>query len=182
MNRKVIIILVVIIAGAIVLHFNFKYVASNVIANAILKDEPPAYLPERVVAKIRKVRAPINDAAEELFVTMRENNVDLDQVLSAIDNVKEEQALAFLDEVIAMNSRDANSIFDLAKQRFPVDFDVEVFREPFLGKATPELLKKVVNYADHYRDNDLIDFESAKRIAKRILTEKEKEFRLKHPD
>ena len=36
--------------------------------------------------------------------------------------------------------------------------------------------KKVVQKANEYRDNKLIDFESAKAIVKRILIEKEKEF------
>ena len=69
-----------------------------------------------------------------------------------------------------------DQLFDMGKKYFPVDFDVEVFRETYRKKATIPLIEKAILYANKYRDEKLMDANTAKETAKRVLIAKEEEF------
>jgi hypothetical protein len=66
--------------------------------------------------------------------------------------------------------------FDMAKRYFPVDFDVEVFRDAYRKKATIPLIEKAIMYANKYKNEKLMDAQTAKETAKKILRTKEAEF------
>ncbi|MCA4900365.1 MAG: hypothetical protein ACK514_17395 [Bacteroidota bacterium] len=68
------------------------------------------------------------------------------------------------------------SLLQNASNYFPVEFDVEIFREAYRKKATLPLIEKAIRYANRYRDEKLMDAQTAKETAKRILKEKESEF------
>ncbi|MFZ6011972.1 MAG: hypothetical protein ACOYXT_16640 [Bacteroidota bacterium] len=148
----------------------------QMVAEAIVSEQTPAYLPEPVKIKIEKLRKPVNDGAESIIKKMHQSKITLDQVFKAIDNAPEEEAYNMLDELNATPITSPDQVFDMAKKRFPVDFDVEVFREPFREKVDLKLIKKSIRYANIYRENEKIDAATARSIVKKILLQKEKEF------
>jgi hypothetical protein len=155
----------------------FKIYMQKMIAKAIVSpNELPSYLPEKVKEKVKKVKVPVNQGAEAIITSMQQSKtVTLDQILKAIDNVTEEQAYAMLDTLNNTKIKNADQVFDMAKQHFPVDFDVEVFRKAYREKVSMRLIKKGIVYGNRFKKNQDMDFESARSILKQILIQKEHE-------
>lgn len=174
-NLRMYLVAFVLVVAAMYLAYQMYFPV--MVANSF-STETSSLLPEDMKRKIEKVRVPVNDGAALIVAKVHQSdNVTIDDLLRAIDNATEEQALALLDE---LNRRDtllsADEIFTLTKKYFPVDFDVEIFRAPFREKVSPALIKKCIKYANIYRRRNELDAETAKSIAKRILLQKEDEF------
>ncbi|MBX2955413.1 MAG: hypothetical protein KF846_04620 [Cyclobacteriaceae bacterium] len=177
MTKKVIIVAFLSMTTLVVGYKLYKQYAPFVIANAILKEEEPIFLPPKIKKKLKEKKVHYNKISKDVIQDIHKSNITLDQVLKALDEVTEEKVYLFLDEVNGLGEiKSSDQIFDLTKKYFPVDFDVEPLRKPFEEKADIVLLQKVIKKANEYRDNELIDFQSAKIVIKRILIEKEKEF------
>jgi hypothetical protein len=176
--NKPLLVVGLLIALAISGYIGFKYYMERMIANAIVSsNELPAYLPEKVKEKVMKVRVPVNQGADVIITTMHESKkVTLDQILNAIDNVTEEQAYAMLESLNKTKVENTDQVFDLAKKQFPVDFDVEIFRKAYHQKVSMRLIKKAIVHGNRLKENQDMDFESARSIIKQILIQKEKEF------
>jgi hypothetical protein len=170
-----------LVIGVLVLLGFAGYVAYEVylpqmIAESIT-NEPASFVPDDIQNRIEKIRKPVNEGAGVVVETMHKSGVTMDQILKAIDDTEEEQAFAFLDELNNSDLQSADQVFTLAKKHFPVDFDVEIFREPFNKKVTMGIIKKGVRYANIYKSKEEFDSGTAKTIIKRILLEKEEEFK-----
>jgi hypothetical protein len=170
-----------VILGVVVLLFVAGYMAYQVyfpmmVAKSIT-DEGVPFVPETVKKRLKKIRKPVNEGAEAVVQTMFKSGVTMEQILKAIDDAKEEQALAMLEELNKTEIKNPDQVFSIAKKHFPVDFDVEIFREPFNKKISMRQIKKGLRYANIYKDREEFDAETAKSIAKRILLQKEDEFR-----
>lgn len=177
MARKILGSILVLSILIFIGYLAYKQYVPEIIANELLKKTEPAFLPKKVTEKMKEIKAKTNSISSDAIKDIHRSNISLEQVLKAIDDATEEKANILLDEINRLEDpKSADQIFDLAKKHFPVDFDVEALREPFLAKADSLNLKKAIRKANEYRDNKLIDFESAKIIIKRILIEKEKEF------
>lgn len=176
-NKKLILVILILSTLTVIGYVLYKQYAPAVIANELLKDTEPAFLPKKITEKIKKVKTQTNQLSKEVITDIHASNITLDQLLKALDEVTESKANLLLDDINRLGEiKSSDQIFDLTKKHFPVDFDVEPLREPFRKKADVHVLQKAVQKANEYRDNKLIDFESAKAIVKRILIEKEKEF------
>ena len=167
--------------GAFILIGFAGYVAYEVyfpqmIAESITR-EPLALVPDDIQDRIQKIRKPVNEGAGVVVETMHRSGVTMDQVLRAIDETKEEQAYAFLDELNRSEIQNPDQVFNLAKKHFPVDFNVEIFRKPFNEKVNLATIRKGVRYANMYKTKDEFDAATAKSVVKRILLEKEEEFK-----
>lgn len=170
-----IIFLLILLVGA-GSYLAYRKYMPEVIAEAITSEHLPTYLPERIQKKVKKIRTPINESANAVIVEMHKSKITLDQILEAINNVTEEDANALLDSLNTVQIQNPEQVFDMAKKQFPVNFDVEVFRKPYKDKVSMKLIKKGLAYANRYKRNEEMDFESARSIAKSILIQKEKEF------
>jgi hypothetical protein len=153
----------------------YKFYMADLIADAIItKEDVPAFVPEKIKSKIDKYRTPINYGAEETIKKMHESHITLEHLLKAIDEAPEDQAYALLEELNATKIRSSNQVFDMVKERFPVDFDVEVFRKPFIEKVDVKTIRKGIAYMNQHAES--MDVEMAKSVAKKILLQKEKEY------
>jgi hypothetical protein len=177
MTKKIVTLLAAFTTIGLISYIVYKQYAPAIIAHELLKETEPVFLPKKIVEKIKKIKVQTNQLSTDVIKDIHKSNITLDQILKALDEVTEDKANLLLDEINGLGViKSSDQIFDLTKKHFPVDFDVEPLREPFRNKADVRLLQKAVQKANEYRDNSLIDFESAKAIAKRILIEKEKEF------
>ncbi len=165
-------IILFILAGGIF----YKFFLTDFIANTLLNDSLPSYLPWHLKSKIEKVQKPVSESAFAVISVMHQSGITLDQILKAIDDAKEEQAYAMLDELNTTKITDVDQFFDIGKKYFPVDFDVEVFREVYREKTTMRLIKKAIRHANIYKKEERMDAETAKEIAKKILISKEEEY------
>jgi hypothetical protein len=154
----------------------YKFYLPSLVAKTLSDDHLPGYIPNKLKTRIEKVKKPINETARDVIKTIHTSGISLDQILKAIDDAKEEQAYAMLDELNKTHVTNVDQVFDMGKKYFPVDFDVEVFRDFYHKKATVPLIEKGILYANKYRNEKLMDAETAKETIKQILIAKEDQF------
>jgi hypothetical protein len=178
MVKKLVTVFIALVSVSLISYGIYKLYAPTIIANELLKETEPTFLPKKIAEKIKKVKTETNQLSTDIIKDIHKSNISLDQLLNGLDEVTEDEANSFLDEINNLEELESpDQIFDLAKNHFPVDFDVEPLREPFRNKADIHKIETLIQKANEYRDNNLINFESAKAIIKRILIEKEKELK-----
>jgi hypothetical protein len=153
----------------------YKFYLPDLVAEAIIHDETPPYVPEHVKAKIEKLKVPINQASEDLIQEIHKSNITLEEVIKAIDETQETQVYSAVDELNDVKAKNTNEVFDIAKKHLHADFDLEVLREPFNKNVNMKMINKAMNYLNSTR-NEGLDPETMKAIAKKVLIEKEKEY------
>ncbi|MFM9840238.1 MAG: hypothetical protein ACKVOQ_18370 [Cyclobacteriaceae bacterium] len=154
----------------------YKFFLPTIIAKTLSAEKLPDYIPQRIKIKIEKVNKPLNETARNVINTIHSSGITIEQLIRAIDEAKEEHAYSMLDELNKTKITNVDQLFDMAKKYFPVDFDVEVFRDAYRKKATIPLIEKAIMYANKYKNERLMDAQTAKETAKRILRTKEAEF------
>lgn len=164
----------VLALGGILLY---RLVMPGLVAQTLVSESLPGYIPKRLKAKVESIRKPLNNGTQAMLEKMYDADISLDQVLRAVDNISEDEAYAFLDELNTKKPTNTNEVFDLAKKHFSTDFDPEVFREPFNKHIDIKQVKKAVVYANLNRRSNDIDITTAKAIVKQIIIEKEKELK-----
>ena len=177
--KKVLTISLVLIALAAVGSFVwYKLYFPKMVAEAVVAEELPAYLPKHIRMKIDEFRLPVNASAEKMIEKIHTENIPFEKVIETIDNASQEQTDAFIDELAATKITSADQVFDIGKKYFPVDYDVEVFREPFNQNVDLRVIRKGISYANTNRRTNDVDLVTLKEIAKKILVQKEKEYRM----
>jgi hypothetical protein len=174
--RKLPLVFAGLILTSVAGYVAYEVYLPQMIAESITS-EPVAFVPDNIQDRIQKIRRPVNDGAEVVVETVYKSGVTMDQILKAIDEANEEQAFAFLDELNSADLQNPDQVFNIAKKHFPVEFDVEIFREPFNKRVTIAAIRKGVRYANIYKDREEFDSGTAKSIVKRILLQKEEEFK-----
>lgn len=175
--KKVIVFVIIIVLLAAGAYTLYRTVMPTLVAEAVVSESTPDYIPKRLQTRVESVRKPLNQGTEALLKEMHAAEIPVDKVLTTIDNVTEEDAYAFLDELNREKPSTTDEVFDLAKKHFPTDFDPEVFREPFKRHFTIAQIRKGISLANLNRRSPEIDITTAKAIVKRIIVEKEKELR-----
>ena len=155
----------------------YKFYLPGMVADAIVEDQTPAYVPKFVEVRIKKYKAPLNKSAGDVIHEIHESNVSLEQVLKAIDQTEPEQVYAALAELDNSNVKTTDQVFDISKKYINADFNVEILRKPFNENVNMAMVKRAMGYAEGHRNDDSIDPEMAKAVAKKLLIQKEKEYR-----
>src|SRR5690349_7101473 len=174
MRKYLITILLIVLLGAGA-YALYRVLMPQLIAEAVVSETVPDYIPKRLQTRMEAIRTPINRGTEAMVETMHNSDIPLKEVLDAVDNITEEQAYAFLDEVNQKNPSNTNEVFDLAKKHFETSFDLEVFRKPFNEYFKMKQIKNAMVYANMNRKYNDVDIVTAKAILKKIIIEKEKE-------
>jgi hypothetical protein len=170
-------IAVIIIAGAIGAFLFYKIYLPKMLAEAIVKQEESVYIPKFVQARIRKYKAPVNEAAEDVIREIHKSDINVDQIIEAIDRTEEEQVYAMLDELTQANLVSTNQVFDICKKYFTVDFDIELLRKPFNENVDVATIKSALKNSDYREHQQAVDPQMAKAIIKQVLLQKEAEYR-----
>lgn len=174
MKKLLIPVLIVAVLG-IAGYALYRSVMPELIAGAAVSDSLPSYIPKRLKARIESIRSPINKGTEAMIKQMHASEIPLKKVLQTVDNITEEQAYAFLDEVTRTQPETTDEVFDIAIKYFPAEFDPEVFRKPFNEHFKIKQIRDAVAYANQNRKSNDVELTAAKAILKNILIEKEKE-------
>ncbi|MEX2231571.1 MAG: hypothetical protein WD824_05390, partial [Cyclobacteriaceae bacterium] len=156
-------------------YFLYRSLMPKIIAEAVVAESLPNYIPKRLKNKVDAIRTPLNKGTEAMLQEMHASEIPLDDVLEAVDDITEEQAYSFLDEMNKRKPASTNEVFDVAKKHFSADFDMEVFREPFNKHFEIDQIKNAIAYANMNRKSNDVDISTAKAIFKKIIVEKEKE-------
>lgn len=157
-------------------YFAYHAYLPIMVAKSITSDSVSVFMPTDLKIKIEKIKKPINKISKDVITEIHHSGITIDDVLKAIDEAKEEQALSLLAELNNTEIESTDQFFNLAKKHFPVNFDVEILRASFNAGVNVNQIRKGIQYADLYKDRDEIDVATAKSIVKRILLQNEKEF------
>jgi hypothetical protein len=173
--KKIFSILMIIAILAVGGYLLYRSLMPKIIAEAMVAESLPNYIPKRLKNKVEAIRTPLNEGTEAMLEKMHASEIPLDDVLNAVDNITEEQAYSFLDELNKKQPDNPNEVFDVAKKHFPTEFDLEVFREPFNKHFEMNQINNALAYANMNRKSNDVDIATAKAIFKKIIVEKEKE-------
>ncbi|HEU5146804.1 MAG TPA: hypothetical protein VFT90_08820 [Chryseosolibacter sp.] len=173
--KKILISLLILAIVGVGVYAVYRALMPSIIAEATVSESLPDYIPKRLKTRVEAIRNPINKGAEAMIHKMHASEIPLNEVLDAIDNITEEQAYAFLDEVNATKPASTDAVFDLLKKHFPTEFDTEVFREPFNQHFRMKQVRNALAYANMNRKSNDVELATAKAILKKLIIEKEKE-------
>lgn len=165
--------LIIVVGGFIFYQFYLSSFVAELVTTP--EEELSSIIPENIKTEIVK----INKASSEVFEELKLSNISIDDAINAIDQVDENQVYRLLDTLNSINGVERlnlDTLFNIGKRLVDVPLDVEVFREAFKRRATPEKIRRALRYANKQRNLQLLSPARARIIAKRILREKEKEF------
>jgi hypothetical protein len=165
----------VIVAAAAFIFYRFYL--PGLVADAIMEEHTPRYVPTFVEARMKKFKAPLNKGTSDVIKEIHRSNVTLEQLLAAVDNTEPAQVHAALDELNNSKVKNTNDVFEIGKKYVQADFDVEVLRKPFNENVDMTMVKRALGYAEGRNDEDAVDPEMAKAVIKQLLIQKEKEYR-----
>lgn len=164
-----IIICILVWAGG---YIFYRFYFPGIMANAIISDETPTYIPRRIMNKVDELKKPVNKGADEIVRQMKKNDIPLDDMIEVIENTSEDEAYAFLDELNRVNPQTPDEVFDIAKKHIETDFDVELLRTAFVENVSMKSVRKATKYANVNQRAKELDIRTARAIAKQILIEK----------
>lgn len=168
-------LLAVIILGLFVwagIYIFYRVFLPDLVAKAIVSEQTPAYIPRRLMNRVDELRAPVNKGADEMIKEMKRNEIPLDEVVDVIESTSEDEAYAFLQHLNESNPTTPDQVFDIAKEHLKADFDIEVFRKPFVENVSMASIKKAMRYANTNQKTKDLDIVTGRAIAKQILIEK----------
>ncbi|HYG00975.1 MAG TPA: hypothetical protein VD927_00960 [Chryseosolibacter sp.] len=168
-------ILAILIIFAIAGIVLYKYYLPQMIAEVVVAEETPAYVPKAIQQRVTKYKAPLSKAATDVVREIHESDVSLDQVFHAIDQAEEHDIHMALAELRKAELKKPNDAFNIAKKYIKADFDVEVLREPFNKHVDMDMIRVALKKTDQYNE-DALDADLIKAVIKNILLQKEKEF------
>jgi hypothetical protein len=177
MRKRLLVTLLIVTLLSIGCYALYRILMPKLIARAVVSEAMPDYIPKRLQARMEAIRTPINGGTEAMVQKMHDSNIPLKEVLDAVDDITEDQAYEFLDEINQKKPSNTDQVFDLAKKHFVTRFDPEVFRKPFNEHFKMKQLNSALAYANMNRKYNDIDIVTAKAILKRIIIEKEREVR-----
>lgn len=179
MKKIIVVIVALLIVGSIAAYFTYKHYMPNVVAEAIISEDVPDYLPKRVQNKIKSLRSPVNTGAEDVVKKIHQSEIPLKKILEMIDNTHEDQIDNLLQDLNLTPLKSTDQVFDIAKKHLTADFDIEVLRQPFNKNVNLKMIQKGIQYSNTSSKANNINIETAKAIVKKILIEKEKELSAK---
>jgi hypothetical protein len=161
----------------------YRWYVPKLVTQALLhpEEELPVFVPEKLKRTIKSIEAHAGKKSAVVISAIHDSGVTVEQLLATIDVVQEDQVYAALDELNSTEIENVDQAFDIVKKHIPVsEFDVEKLREPYRKLATMERIERGLKYANRARATYIDDPELAREIAKKLLVQKEKEFREKY--
>jgi hypothetical protein len=175
--RKFIIVLFVIaaiVAGG--LWYGYYHLIPQMVGKAIVEESEPAVLPGPYKAKISRIRKPVNRATEKLIQEIDSLNIPFAAILRLIDETENSDVVNTIEELKSAQPTSPNAIFNIVKKNIHSrEFDLELFRKPFLKYATMERYRYGMQYIDRNEVIEQIEDMPYKEIMKEILLQKRAE-------
>lgn len=154
----------------------YKKIIAYTISNAIVKEEEPSPLLGSYGTEVRKFRAPINKASEQIIYKLDSLHIPFESFLTAVDNADKTEILQTLEAIKQQKPETPNEVFNIVKKNMTIrEFDVELFRKPFLRYASMPKINKALNYIDSHKLAEEIDISISREIIKTVLRQKKDE-------
>jgi hypothetical protein len=173
---------VIIVLGLLAwagIYIFYRVYLPDLVARAIVADETPDYIPKRLMNKVDELRRPVNKGADQMILEMKKNDIAITDVVEVIENTTEDEAYEFLQDLNASKPQTPDEVFDIAKQHIQADFDIEIFRKPFVENVSMASIRRAMSYANTNQRTKDLDIVTGRAIAKQILIEKYKQVELK---
>lgn len=166
---------IIIILGLLIWagsYLFYRYYFPSLVAEALVAEQSPSYIPRRLMNKVDELRKPVNKGADEIILEMKKNDIPLEDVVEVIENTSEDEAYEFLMDLNESNPKTPDEVFDIAKKHIDADFDIEVFRKPFVENVNMKAIRRAMSYANTNQRTKDLDIVTGRAIARQILMEK----------
>ena len=170
--------LVVIALMSVGGYYLYRTVMTDVIAEVVIADSLPDYIPKRIQSRIQGITAPVNKGAEAVLHQMHTSDIPMEQLLAVIDETSEAQVYSLIDELNNTRPESTDEVFTIAKKHIAADFDPEIFRKSFTDQVSMKQVRKALFYADQNRRTHDLDFDIAKAIVKKYSLRKKRSITL----
>lgn len=172
-----------LIVGGVILYAAgyvfYREFLPGIMANAIIDEEKPSYLPKRIQTRLDAMSVPINQGTENVIRELKKANVPMEDVYHAIDDVTEEEMDLMLEDLSEKKKITPNEAFDVLKKHIQTPFDLEQFRNTFTSNVKAGTVRQFISYARLNKQMQEVDFQTTKAVLKEILRKKEKELESK---
>lgn len=154
----------------------YKKIIAHTVSNAIIKEGAPSPLLGSYGKEIKKFKVPINRASEQIIYKLDSLHIPFDAFLAAVDNADKDEILQTLDELKQQQPTTTTQVFNIVKQNMTIkEFDVELFRKPFLKYATMPKINQALDYIEMHHLAAEIDISISREIIKTVLKQKKDE-------
>jgi len=148
----------------------YKVLLPSYIANAVLSESPPAYLPEKYKIQLEKIQSPIKNYSKDMMRVSDSLQLSKDFILTAIDNVDPDEVLAVYTQLEAKHITDSNEVFNLIVKEIKIDnINISLYRELFAKHMTPNRINRALRYAESHKLATSLAPNTAKMIAKQLV-------------
>ena len=179
MKKSVLAIVVIIPLVFVGGYYLYQTLLPELAARAFISQALPDYIPKRIQSRMHVISEPVSEGTEAMVHEMHASGIGIEKLIAVIDQTTEEQAYGLLDDLNNRKSKTPDQVFDVIVKHIAADFNVEVFRKPFNDHVTMKSVRKALYYANQNRKTHDLNFVTAKAIIKKILLEKEKEYKEK---
>lgn len=179
MKKKILIGLGIAVVMVLIGSFYFyKKEIPKMAAKAIVKGEYSPIVPTKIQNKVNAARQEVNEKVEKTLMVSMSNNITIDQLFSAIDQVDKQEVRKAYDLIKEKNITDPQEAFEVAYD----NIKIEAFDPLVLKPAYDEIIKKHhvlmgLNLIEKYNLFETLDVAMARSVVKQILVQKQEEIK-----
>ena len=149
--------------------FMYYYVFPRLVAKAIITEEYSKFIPRRYQQNFKAT----NENVNEFLSKSQQNGVSIEDLLSAIDEIKEQDVRNALEELKSTKLDSVEQIYNIAYKHIKISsFDPVLLKPTFLKHVKMHHIKKILKYIKRNNLESSLTAKSAKRIAKQIILQK----------
>lgn len=149
--------------------FIYYYIFPFIIAKAFVSEEYLKYIPQSYQQKFQAT----NNNLDEFISKSQQNGISIEDLLSAIDEVKEQEVRNALDELNSTKLHSVEQVFNIVYENIKIkSFDPVTLKPAFLKHVKMHHIHKILNYIKTNNLESNLTAKSAKRIAKQVIIQK----------
>ncbi|MBL7872727.1 MAG: hypothetical protein JNM78_14010 [Cyclobacteriaceae bacterium] len=170
MSKKLRLGLMAVTTLAVTAILIYKLFLPYYLAELIMQDEPPSYIPEKYKIQLERIHKPMNKYAGQLFKVTDSLDLSLDLILEIIDSVNPDQVMDVYYKVENKHIENSEEVFNLIKENIEIkQIDISLYKKVFLSHATPAKINRILRYAETHDLIANLAPATAKRIAKQLV-------------
>ncbi len=169
MNKKISILLFILIVLATSFIIGYKYFLPGYLADVIMQDSIPQFIPDSYKEKVKNIHEPLNKYNKQILEVADSLDLSLDQVLQIIESIDPNEVLKVYHLLENKNIEDSDEVFSLIEQNITIkDVNIKSYQQLFNKYATPARINRGLRYAEKHELIASLAPETAKKIAKKI--------------
>ena len=172
-NKIIIIVFSLIILLISIGYLGYLYVYPKIVADAIVHKKYASVIPERYKDGFNLITDSINYKVSDVMKISEENGITIDDLLKAIDEIREEDVRNALEELYQTDLQSIEQVYNIGRKHIKFQaFNPDLLKDSFLKHVKMHHVERGLKYIKKHDLENQLDVESGKRIAKQIIIQK----------